>query len=681
MNAPESASTRLRRAKAGRATLARMCPLDCPDTCSLDVTVVDGRIEEIDGNRQNPLTDGYICGKVREYARHVYHPTRIQRPQVREPGSTKGEARFQPVSWERALALVAERLRAARKRHGGEAILPCYYGGSNGKLTQDSSDAVLWRRLGASRLLRTLCAAATGAAQAGLYGSMPGIALDDYEHARLIVVWGANPHASGIHHVPIIKRAQESGAQLVVVDPRVTKLARGADLHLALRPGTDLALALALINWFFETGRAAQDFLERHARGVEELRARARPWTLARAAEVCGLEVGAIERFGQLYASASPAALRCGWGPERNRNGCSAIAAILALPAVAGKFGLRGGGYTLSNGKAFKLAPSVADPEPPTRAINMNRLGRVLLEERHPAIDVLFVYNANPLATFPDQERVRRGLARADLFTVVFEQVMTDTARYADVLLPATTFLEHADLRNGYGAYGLQYGVPSIEPVGEARPNYQVFAELVRRLGLSKPGDDFSPRALVQNVLGGDAGAARKLMKGGIAFPPGGRHPVQFGDVFPGTSDRKVHLVPEALEREAEEPLYTYREDPAGERFPLALISPATEKLISSSLGELVSHEMPLAIHPDDARARGIHAGDTVRIWNELGEVITAARLDEALRPGVVQLHKGLWSHHTRNGATANALAPDTLTDRAGGACFNDARVEVEKVG
>jgi len=662
-------------------TLQRMCPLDCPDTCSIDVTVEDGRVVELDGNRVNPFTDAFICGKVRRFDRRVYHTTRLTTPLVREPGTKKGEARFRRASWDEALALVVERMRAARERHGGEAILPCYYGGSNGKFTQDSSDAALFRRLAASRLLRTVCAAATTAAAVGVYGGMPGLALTDYEHADLIVVWGTNPHATGIHFVPVVQRAQARGAKLVVVDPRRTKLARAADLHLAVRPGTDLALALAVLRWLFENGRADRAFLARHASGADELERRVRPWTLERAAKTCGLTAPEIERFARLYADSSPAALRCGWGPERNRNGCAAIAAILCLPAVAGKFGLRGGGYTMSNGRAFPLKAAVRDPEPPTRAINQNHLGRVLLEQRDPPIDVLFVYNANPLATFPDQERVRRGLERADLFTVVYEQVMTDTARYADVVLPATTFLEHAELRNGYGTYALQYGEASIAPVGEARPNYEVFAELIERLGLARADDDFSPLGMLRTVVGNDGQIERALVDDGIAYPPSGLHPVQFVDVFPRTDDRRIHLVPDELEREKPEPFYTFLDDPASERFPLALVSPSTERLISSSLGELWAGEVPLGLSPADARARGIREGDTVRVWNELGEVVTSATIDDALRAGVVQLPKGLWSHHTKNGRTANALAPDSLTDRAGGACFNDARVQVEKHG
>lgn len=661
-------------------TTRHFCPLDCPDTCSLDVTVEEGRVTRLDGNTRNPLTGGYICGKVRGYAEHVYHATRLLHPLIREPGTAKGEARFRSADWDEALGLVAKRLREARERFGGESILPCSYGGSNGKFTHDSSDAALFRRLGATRLNRGLCAAATTAASSALYGGMPGIPLSDYAHARLIVVWGANPHASGIHFVPFVQRAQEAGARLIVVDPRRTKLARAADLHVAPRPGTDLPLALALIRWLFANGRADHAFLQKHARGAEELHRRAEPWTLERASATTGVAPETIETFARLYADSSPAALRCGWGPERNRNGCAAIASILALPAVAGKFGVRGGGYTMSNGRAFPLRPVTPEPEPPTRSIHDVQFGRALLEARDPAIHVAFVYNANPLATFPDQERVRRGFSRTDLFTVVFDQVMTDSARYADVVLPATTFLEHAELRNGYGAFAMQYAEPAIAPLGEARPNYAVFEELLRRLDLARPEDDYSPAAMLRRVVA-DEETALALEDQGIVFPPCGEHPVQFVDVFPRTSDRRVHLVPEGFEEDDQPPFYTYREDPADARHPLVLISPATEKLISSSLGELLTREQPLGLHPEDARARSIVDGDLVRVWNELGEVLTHARLDERLLPGVAQLSKGLWSHHTQNGATANALAPDTLTDRGAGACYNDARVQVARVG
>ncbi len=348
-------------------------------------------------------------------------------------------------------------------------------------LTHEAVDARLFRRLGASRLLRTVCAAATGRAATGLYGKMPGVALTDYVHARLIVVWGTNPSATGIHLVPIVQEAQRRGAKLVVVDPRATPLAKQADLHLAVRPGGDLPVALAVMRYLFENGRADEAFLAAHATGADELRRRAAEWTFERAAEVSSVPAEQIEAFAQLYADSSPAVIRCGWGLERNRNGGSAIASVLALPAVGGKFGVRGGGYTLSNGGAWKVddATAVGEPEPQTREVNMNHLGEALLTYDRPPVDVLFVYNSNALATNPDQERVRAGLEREDLFTVVFDQVRTDTALYADVLLPATAFPEHHELARGYGALVIHRIEPVAEAPGEARPNYEVFADLV----------------------------------------------------------------------------------------------------------------------------------------------------------------------------------------------------------
>ncbi|HEX5760635.1 MAG TPA: molybdopterin-dependent oxidoreductase [Thermoanaerobaculia bacterium] len=659
--------------------LRTACPLDCPDACGLEVTVESGRVTKLAASDAHPFTAGFICSKVAHFPRHLYGPERLLYPGVR--AGAKGEARFERLSWDGALDLLTQKFTEVRDRSGGEAILPLSYGGSNGLLTQDTTDARLFRRLGASRLDRTVCAAPTGRAATGLYGKFPGVALGDFSHARLIVLWGVNPSASGIHLVPVVRDAQAAGAALVVVDPRRTPLAAKADLHLAPRPGTDLPLALAVIRWLFTEGRADLAFLAAHATGGEELRRRAEPWTIARAAEVCGVPAAAIERFARLYADASPALVRCGWGLERNRNGGSAVAAVLALPAVAGKFGVRGGGYTMSNSGAYRLEKekerAIAEPEPPTRRVNMNHVGRVLTNGTEPPVDLLFVYNCNPLATLPNQELVRRGLEREDLFTVVFDQVMTDTARYADLVLPATTFLEHAELSRGYGTYVVHRSAAAIAPVGEARGNVEVFAELCRRLGLARPGEAESEDELTDALLPERLRA--ELPGPGVALPDCGASPVQFVDVFPYTPDRKVHLVPEALDREAPEGLYAFRPDPATERFPLALISPATGHTVSSTFGQLRRRQVPLEIHPDDAAARGIADGDAVRVWNGYGEVRCAARLTRDLKPGVVLLPKGLWSHNTASGTTANALAPDTLADLGGGACFNDARVEVAR--
>ncbi|RMH16854.1 MAG: molybdopterin oxidoreductase family protein [Acidobacteria bacterium] len=664
-------------------TVASACPLDCPDHCSLEVTVEDGRVTRVDGSRRQPATAGFICTKVRRFPRRLYGEDRLLHPLVRR--GAKGSGDFRPVSWDDALERVAEEIRRVHERWGGEAILPVSYGGSNGYLSQDTTDARLFRRLGARRLARTVCAAATTRAADGLYGRMPGVAYEDYAEARLIVVWGANPSTSGIHLVPFIRAARKRGARLVVVDPRRVPLAAQADLHLAPRPGSDLVLALAVHRWLFEHGAADLDFLARHATGVDELRRRAAPWTVERAAAEAGVEAREIEAFARLYAATSPAVVRCGWGVERNRNGGSAVAAILALPAVAGKFGVRGGGFTLSNSSAWRLDGErpIGTPPPSTPVVNMNRLGRHLVAPDRP-IRLLFVYNANPLATLPEQETVRAGLLRDDLFTVVFDQVMTDTARHADVVLPATTFLEHRELSRGYGTMALQQALPAVPPIGQARSNHDVFGELCRRLGLSRPGEPETLDDVARSLLDGDGdgdATARALADEGIAFPPFGRRPVAFVDLRPRTADGKIHLLPEALDREAPEGLYAYRPDPASERFPLALISPATRRTISSTLGELYRQRVAVELHPDDAAVRGIRSGDRVRVWNELGEVRCRARIAGDLRPGVAYLPKGLWSHNTDNGATANALVPADLTDLAGGACFNDARVEIERLG
>lgn len=658
--------------------LASACPLDCPDACSLDVAVENGKVAGIDGNRANPLTAGFICHKVHHFADRVYGPLRLKEP-LRRVG-TKGEGRFEAVSWNDALDAIVAKVREVRDRYGGESILPYNYGGSNGFLTQNAVDARFFRRIGASRLLRTVCAAPSSRAADGLYGKMTGTPLEDYEHARLIVLWGVNPSASGIHLVPIVRKAQKAGGKLAVVDPRRTPLAKLADVHLAPRPGTDVALAMAIHRWLFENGKADSTFLGRHAEEVEEFRRRAEPWTIEKAASRAGVEARDVERLAALYAESSPAVIRCGWGVERNRNGGSAVAAILALPAVAGKFGVRGGGYTMSNSPAWNvnIEPAVAEPEPPTRAVNMNQLGRALLELDDPPIHFLFVYNSNALATSPDQERVRTGLAREDLFTVVFDQVMTDTATYADLVLPATTFLEHDELKRGYGGMTLQRSHPVIEPVGQARANHDVFSELLERLGLVRRDDPKSPEEIARLLIastgrGTEVQEAMRETGAALPDPPRG---VQFIDHFPRTRDKRIHLVPEALDREAPAGLYAYRE--VDDSFPLTMISPASNKTITSTLGELVDRESSLGIHPDDAAARGIQDGGIVRVFNRLGEVVCAARVDADLRPGVCELAKGLWSRHTRNGRTANALAPDSLTDLGGGACFNDARVEVE---
>jgi len=667
----------------GRSTVHTACPLDCPDSCSLAVDVEQGKIAGIDGSQVAPSTNGFICGKVRRFDRRVYGEDRLLYPAVRAGG--KGEGSFRRVSWTEAIELIATRFSEIARKHGSEAILPVSYGGSNGWLTHEATDRLLFRRIGASELARTVCAAPTGAAAMGMYGKMAGVAYEDYDAANLIIIWGCNPAVTGVHIVPHIKEAQKRGAKLIVVDPRATLLARQADIHLAPRPGTDLPVALAIHRYLFEEHGAAAAFLQEHADGVDELRAAAAEWTFERAAAVASIDAAILRRAAEMYAEASPAVIRCGWGLERNRNGGNAVLAVLALPAVAGKFGVPGGGYTMSNSAAFGTKPYTWDAPTSSRVVNMNRVGRALVgedpgfAEHETPIKGLFVYNCNPLATLPDQNRMRRGLEREDLFTVVFEQVMTDTARYADVILPATTFFEHYDVARGYGAYHMHVVRPVIEPIGESRPNVEVFNDILHRMQPeASAGSDFDEtEALMQ--LAAQMGDARSgpMFADGLAPPPYGGRPIQFVTVMPHTPDGRMHLHPAELAAQTGGRLYEFRPDPATADYPLALISPASEKTVSSTLGELRRKIAVLLMHPDDARERGLSTGDSVRVFNELGEVHCEVDITPETGAGTVVLPKGLWMRNTWNQQTANALAPDSLTDLAGGACFNDARVQV----
>ncbi|HEU4400687.1 MAG TPA: molybdopterin-dependent oxidoreductase [Candidatus Polarisedimenticolia bacterium] len=675
------------------STVPSVCPLDCPDRCSLDVRVEEGRVTAIEGNRVNPTTDGFICSKVRHYADRVYGPDRLRHP-MRRTGA-KGEGRFERIPWNEAIDTVVGTLERIRREQGGEAILPFCYGGSNGMLSQGMADEHFFRALGSSRLLRTVCAAPTGLACKALYGRMASADFPDVEKARYIILWGANPKHSNLHLMPYLRRARDAGARVALVDPRRTLGKSWIDRHLPVFPGADAPLALAMIGHLERIGRVDRAFLAAHSTGWERLLERAREWTLERAAERTRVEARDIAALAEEYAAADPALVRCGWGLERNLNAESGVAAVLALPAVAGKFGREGGGFALASSPAYLVDDDrlAGLPEAPTRSINMNRLGRALLEETAPPIKALFVYDANPVVTIPDQNRVRRGLSRDDLFTVVFEQVMTDTALYADILLPATTFLEHTELSNSYGGYAVQLSEPVIDPIGEARSNDEVFrllsarlnkgdgladGEAALRLALATIG---APLASGERERRGDDGVSalrlERLRQDRILrfdFP--GPRPVQFKTVHPTTDDGKVHLWPSELGGDP----YLVLDDPAERRYPLALISPATDRTISSSLGELIKSEACLVMHPDDAAPRRLRDGSEVRVHNRLGEVRVRLSLDPSVRPGVVFLPKGIWNRHTRNGAVGTALVPDSVTAASGGACFNDARVEVSPV-
>jgi anaerobic selenocysteine-containing dehydrogenase len=662
------------------STLPTTCPLDCPDACSLDVTVRDGTVERITGGRANPVTDGFICTKVARFARRQYHEHRLLTP-LRRTGP-KGEGAFAPISWEEAVAEITGRFRGITKKYTGEAILPYHYGGSNGLLTDGLLDDLYFARLGASRLERTLCAAPTTAVATGMYGKMPGVAFPDYVHAKCIVVWGANPKASNIHLVPFLKEAKRRGAFVAVVDPVRNFSAAEADLHLPVRPGADLPLALALINLWREWDVLDREFLAQQAKGLDRLLAAASEWPVESAAQEAGVPAADIERLARALAETDPALVRCGWGLERNRNGGQAVAAVLAIPALLGKFGVRGGGYTMSNSGWAALDRSAlwGDLEWNTRVINMTGLGAVLGYGIAPPVMGLFVYNCNPAVTAPDQNGVLHGLAREDLFTVVFDQVMTDTAAYADIVLPATTFLEHWDLRAGYGSYVAGGVRPLVEAAGEAKSNHDVFAMLGEAMRFEDEPFGWDQETLMRRVggalaLAGNTAWSEDVSRGGMIrcdFP--GETPIMFETAFPQTADGKIDLVPPQL---GPEPLHYDRGDASG--FPLSLVSPATSKTVSSTFGEDSIPQLYVELHPDDAALREIADGDRVRVHNDLGEVVCLARVRDRIRPGVASMPKGAWRASSLNGLTSTALCPSHVQVVGGGACYNDARVEVER--
>jgi len=658
--------------------------MDCPDACSLEITVDEGVIRTIAAREDHPTSRGFLCSKVAGFARRVYHDSRLLHPLKRK--GAKGSGEFVRISWNEAIGEITERFQRIQEQWGGEAILPYHYGGSNGVLTDGLADSVYFARLGASRLGKTICAAPTSEVAQEMYGRMPGVAFEDYVHAKCVVLWGANPRASNIHLVPFLQEAKRRGAFVAVVDPRRNLASDLVDLHVPVYPGSDLPVALALIRHWREQGNLDRAFLDRHAIGLDRLMEQASRWSIEDAAAEARVSAELIHRLADAYARSSPAVMRCGWGIERNRNGGQAVAAVMGMPALLGKFGMRGGGYTLSNRGAARLDLSSVWDESSwrTRVVNMTELGRVLREEEDP-VRGLFVYNSNPVATVPDQNAVLAGLSREDLFTVVFDQVMTDTAHYADLVLPATTFLEHRDIQRGYGAYVLGGVRPTIAPRGEARSNHEVFSALAKAMGFEDEIFSWNSLEALRRVaplirLHGQEEKtpdAESLEAGKLQlydFP--GPSPIQFGSVFPGTANGKIQITPSVLGNEP----YSYR--PVREpEYPLALLTPASSRMTNSTGGEWSYPRLEIAIHPEDAASRRIRSGDPVRVFNSRGEVQCVARVTDSTRVGVVSMPKGAWMKSSRNGRTATALCPASVDNVGGGACFNDARVQLTKIG
>ena len=656
--------------------LPSVCIMDCPDTCSLDVEVQDGHITAIGPSQTNPLTSGFICSKIANFTKRIYSSDRLLHPMKRI--GPKGEAQFEAISWEEACETISSRFQQIKNEFGGEAILPFYYGGSNGVLGQETVDRAFFYKLGASRLATTVCAAPTSAACQGMYGKMAGVAFEDYQHAKLIIIWGANPKASNIHLNPCLKKAKAAGATIAVVDPCLNFSKREHDLYLPVLPGTDLVVALSMIHYWHSNHLLDEAFLNQHAIRTDLLLEKAAKYDFGKASQISGVPAKDIEKLATLYAELNPAVIRIGWGLERNQNGGQAAAAILALPALMGKFGVRGGGYTLSNSSVAKIATNkmVSIPVPDTREINMNLLGNVLLHEQNPPVKGLFVYNCNPAATVPNQNAILKGLMREDLFTVVFDQIMTDTAQYADILLPAVTFLEQEEIKKSYGTFVLQYLAPVIARCGESKPNEEVFGMLGLAMGWKETvfqdttEDHLRRAAEAIRAPGGPFTIEQLRSKRLIQYDFPGPAPIQMETALPWTQDGKINLTPSVL---GDDP-YEFRA--SSNHYPLTLISPASSKTISSMMGEYNLPELFATMNPSDAASRSLSDGMSVRVYNELGEVHCKLKVRNSIREGVVAIPKGAWRKSSRNRQTATALAPDTL-GTAGGACFNDARVEV----
>jgi anaerobic selenocysteine-containing dehydrogenase len=672
---------------------ASVCTYDCPDTCSLSVVVDDGRVVKVRGSHAAPYTAGVICDKVARYTTEFVHGDHRLRHPLRRVGA-KGSGEFERISWELALDEIHERVGAVIDRWGPQAVMPLNYAGPHGLLAGDSMSLRFFHRLGATQLYRrALCGGVRSEAWAGTYGLVPGCPPEFAEHARLNIVWGCNATVANLHLVRSIRRAKRAGGKLVVVDPLRTKIAEQADLHLALLPGTDVLLAWALAAELERSGSLDAVFIAANVLGAEEFMAPAREWPTRRAAEACGLRESDILMLARWLAEIEPLVLTPGNGLERGRNGGSGIRAAIALPALLGKLG-NGSGIVLGASNAFPKTPArLQRPDllpAGTRTLNINNVGRHLVDDDiDPPLRAIFIYNHNPIVVHPDQNRMRRGLAREDLFAVGVELTMTESMAHCDVVLPAATHFEYTDLYPSYGHHWLQRADAVIAPVGEALANTEIFRRLAARFGFDEPCFKASDAQLMDDAVDPADPRLEGIRPSEIPTrealrmtgPDGG--PLSLYDnVVPATPSGKVELKSAALaERWGEAALLpTWR--PRQASYPLMLISPASDKRISSTLGHLgASHRTPpLLMNPRDAGTRNLMHGADVRVWNERGEVILRLTVSDAVPPGVVASEKGAWLSGSRTGQTISALvSADLKADLAEGACFNDTLVEVSR--
>jgi anaerobic selenocysteine-containing dehydrogenase len=689
-----------------RRSVVGTCHHDCPDSCGWVVTVEDNPEDasiratavRLRGNPDHPYSRGELCPKVNRFLDRVYSPDRILRPLVRR--GAKGDGNLEPVSWDEAVDLVAERLGEIVRRHGGEAVLPWWSAGTQGLIQQSSLDRRFFAKLGASRLTGSLCGAVAGAGTASTNGSGRAAEPTDVRFARLVLLWGTNTRLTNRHLWPFVEEARANGATVVVIDPIRTMTAESADWFVQPLPGTDVALMLGLMHVLVRDDLIDHDYVERHTLGFERLADLVREWTPARVAQVCGLGVDEVERLGRAYGTTTPAFIRTLIGAEHQEHGAMFFRALACLPALTGAWRHRGGGLARSVGawaetnvdeSVFDDVPFV--PQTARRAINMNHLGRALTDPAmEPRVMALFVWNGNPLVSVPNAELTRRGLAREDLFTVVSEQFVTDTARYADVILPAATQIEQTDVVPSWGHLYLGWNEAAIPPLGEAVPNTELWRRLARAMGFTEPELFEDDESLLRSALHDvDLESLRQRGFARLSLPEDLRPYAEGGFA---TASGRAELYSDALAAQGHDPLPGFSpptegiggEEGVTERFPLVLMTPKNHtRFLNTSYSHLPKHGPPeggpfAELDPTDAAARGIADGDAVRVWNDRGSLTLTARVGTRLRPGVVAVPFGWWSQEHGEHGTANSLTNDTLTDWGGGVAYGSTRVDVERL-
>jgi anaerobic selenocysteine-containing dehydrogenase len=675
---------------AAEHTVQATCPHDCPDTCAMQVTVQAGRVVRIHGDPEHPTTHGALCTKVSRYAERTYHPERVLSP-LRRVGP-KGEGRFEAVGWDEALDDIAARLSAITARNP-EAILPYSYAGTMGLVQGDGMAARFFHKLGASLLDRTICASAGGDALTATYGGKVGMQVEFFPESRLILIWGSNPITSSVHFWNFAQQAKRAGAKLIAIDPRRTETAEKCHQHIALLPGTDGALALGLMHELVVNDWVDHDYAGRHVEGWAALRERALQWPPERTAEVCGITADEVRGLARDYGTTKPAAIRLNYGMQRVRGGGNAVRLVALLPCVTGAWRHRAGGLLLSSSGWFKgvrhdgwlQRPDLLAGRTP-RTINMSTIGDDLNRESSPAfgprIEALVVYNSNPVAVAPHSRQVVRGFAREDLFTVVLEHFLTDTADHADYVLPATTQLEHWDAHSAYGHTYAMLNRPAIEPVGQSRSNAAIFRALAARMGCTEPCFQDSDETMARGAFDArqvdlDELSARGWSKLKIADAP-------FADGgFPTPSGRALADAP-GLGLPDHVPNYESAQSAPelAVRYPLAMISPPARHFLNSSFVNVASlraaeREPLVEMHADDAAARGIAQGDEVRVFNDRGEYRCKAAISPRARRGVVNGLGIWWRKFGIAGTNVNELTHQRLTDLGRAPSFYDCLVEV----